>query len=215
MLLGLAFFGIVTGIPSALGLIPGLILVPFGGLLIVTYVRRRLLESSGGDLRWLAVLGLCSVSLASRLEAVDTAAIQGAQAVLGPSILIRPFESALFTLLALIAGLVSALFVVSRSEPSSEELPMAIESVLRWAETALAVSLVSAAAAGPSIAALGQGPFDLLLVGAVAGSTIFGLACTAGVSFLRRHTARVPERPLLMAAAALAVMTLFLQLLIA
>lgn len=213
-LLGLAIFGIVTGIPSALGLIPGLILVPFGGLVIVHYVRTRLAENYGGDVRWLAVLGLCSVSLASRLEAIDTTAIQGAQAVLGPSILIRPFESAVFTALALIAGLVSAVFVVSRSEPLTDQVSVGVEPLLRWGETALAVSLVSAAAAGPSIAVLGRGPFDLMLIAAVGASTIFGLACTAGVSYLRRHANRVPERSLLIGTAGLATLSLFLQLLI-
>lgn len=213
-LLGLAIFAIVMGIPSALGLIPGLILVPFGGLVIVTYVRRRLSDSGGGDLRWLAVLGICSISLAARFEALDTAALQGAQAVLGPSLLIQPFESALFAILALIAGLVSALFVVSRSDPLPEQLSTGVEPVLRWGETALAVSLVSTAAAGPSIAVLGRGPFDLMLVAAVAASTLFGLACTAGVSYLRRHSSRVPERSMLMGTAGLATISLLLQLLV-
>ena len=213
-LLGLAVFGIVTGIPSALGLIPGLILVPFGGLVTVNYVRMRLAETKGGDVKWLAVLGLCSVSLASRLEAIDTTAIQGAQAVLGPSILIRPFESAVLTSLALIAGLVSAVFVVSRYEALPDQVSTGVEPVLRWGETALAVSWISAAAAGPSIAVLGRGPFDLMLVAAVAASTVFGLACTSGVSFLRRHASRVPERSLLIATAGLATVSLLLQLLI-
>jgi hypothetical protein len=210
----MAIFGIVTGIPSALGLIPGLILVPFGGLVVVTYVRRRLSEKGGGDLRWLAVLGLCYISLASRFETIDTAALQGAQAVLGPSVLIRPFESALFALFALIAGLLSALFVVSRSEPLPDQLSDGVEPVLRWGETALGVSLISAAAAGPSIAVLGRGLFDLMLVVAVAASTLFGLACTAGVSYLRRHVSRVPEKSLLIGTAGLAAISLLLQLLV-
>jgi hypothetical protein len=215
-ILGLAIFGIVAGIPAALGLVPGLILVPLAGLLIVNFARVRLNEDAEGssDARWLAVLGISAVSLATRFDTLDTGAVQGAQSVLGPSVLIQPAESALLTLLALAAGLVSALFVGYRAKPLPEQVRIGVDPVLRWGETALAASLITAAAAGPSIAVVGDGPLDLRLGLAVAASFLFGLACTAGVSYLRRHAGRLPERPLLLGCAAISSATLMLQLLL-
>ncbi|MBW3588034.1 MAG: hypothetical protein KY429_01270 [Actinobacteria bacterium] len=211
-LMALAVFSAAAGVPSAIGLLPVVVLVPLGGLVVMSMVRHRLSRTSGGnDHAWLAVLGVCAIAISARFQTLDTEAILGAQAVLGPTLLVAPYPSALLAGLAAAAGFISCTFHVATAPAFTKDLAVGMDPLLRWLQTALAATVIAASVAGPSVAILSSGPFDLRMMLLVMASTIFLLVAVAGVSFARHWTHRIPERPALISCAVVAGLCLLAQ----
>ena len=211
-LMALAVFSAIGGVPAAIGLLPVVVLVPLGGLVVMSMVRHRISRTRGGnDHAWLAILGICAIAISARFQTLDTQAILGAQAVLGPTFLVAPYASALLTGLAAAAGFISCIFHVSTAPLFTKDLAVGMDPLLRWLQTALATTVIAASVAGPSVAILSSGPLDLRMMLLVTASTAFLLIAVVGVSFVRRWTDRVPEKPALISCAVVAGLCLLLQ----
>ncbi len=211
-LVGLAVLSAAGGIPAALGFLPVAVFVPFGGLVVMSMVRYRLSSTTPGrEMAWLAILGVAASALYARFETVDTQAVLGAQAVLGPALLVAPFASGLLTGLAGAAGLVSCVFHIARGPAFKDELAPGVDPLLRWLQTGLAAALIAAALAGPSIAMLARGPLDGRMALAVAASTLSLLTAVVAVSYSARWLHRLPEKPALISCAAIVALCLLAQ----
>lgn len=211
-LFGLAVLSAAGGIPAALGFLPVAVFVPFGGLVVMSMVRRRLSRTSPGrEVAWLAILGVAAIAIYARFETLDTQAVLGAQAVLGPALLVAPFASGLLTGLAGAAGLVSCVFHVAGGPALKDEMAAGVDPLLRWLQTALAAAVIAAAIAGPSIAILASGPLGGRMMLSVAASTVFLLIAVVAVSFSRRWLPRLPEKPALISSAAIVALCLLGQ----
>lgn len=211
-LISLAVFSAIGGVPAAIGLLPVVVLVPLGGLVVMSMVRHRISRTGGGsDHAWLAILGVCAIAISARFQTLDAEAILGAQAVLGPTFLVAPYPSALLAGLAAAAGLISCTFHVATGPVFTKDLAVGMDPLLRWLQTALATTVIAASVAGPSVAILSSGPFDLRMMLLVAASTAYLLVAVAGVSFARRWTHRIPERPALISCAVVAGLCLLAQ----
>ncbi len=214
-LMTLAVFSGIGGVPAAIGLLPVIVLVPLGGLVVMSMVRHRLSRTqAGSDHAWLAILGVCAIAISARFETLDTEAILGAQAVLGPTFLVAPYPSALLAGLAAAAGFIGCTFHVATGPVFPKDLAVGMDPLLRWFQTALATTVIAASVAGPSVAILSSGPFDLRMLLLVTASTAFLLIAVTGVSYARRWTHRVPEKPALISCAVVAGLCLFAQPLI-
>ena len=211
-LMALAIFSAAAGVPAAIGLLPVVVLVPLGGLVVMSMVRHRISRTpAGNDYVWLAILGVCAVAISARFQTLDTQAILGAQAVLGPAFLVAPYASALLAGLSAAAGLISCVFHVATGPVFTKDLAVGMDPLLRWLQTALATAVIAASAVGPSIAILSSGPLDIRTMLLVTASTAFLLIAVAGVSFARRWTHQVPERPALISCAVVAGLCLLAQ----
>ncbi len=210
--MALAVFSAAGGIPAALGFLPVAVFVPLGGLVLMSLVRHRLSKSTpGSEVTWLGILGVATVAIYARFQTLDTQSVLGAQAVLGPALLVAPYASAVLAGLAGAAGLMSCIFHVARGPSFTGELAEGVDPLLRWLQTGLAASVVAAAVAGPSIAMLASGPLDGRTMLSVAASSLFLLIAVVAVSLSRQWVERIPERPALVSCAGIAVFSLLAQ----
>ena len=188
-ILGLIVVVTLVGIPAAVGLVPGSLLVVMGALATVTWAR-ALLAFPGTRTRmsfvWLAAVWWSLLPAAITLRTFDVLGIQAAYAVFGP--LGGGSASALLRMIALVAGTVAAAGWVN-SLPAmwvASGDPGPLEDLLRWGHSALAAAAVSATLFGPSVGSLVYGPRNPAAFAAAGASGAVTLACAVSVSLLRR-----------------------------
>lgn len=173
--------GVFAGISIALGLMPGGLPALFGSL-VACMVGRRMLGSPGhpgsrftsGEGLWFCVAAWSVGAVALRFRTFDLGAIEGAQAVRPLALVSDGRLLGAASVAAWLIGLFAAVMWVQRlwrfSGPAEAE---ALDRLVRWGETALVASAVSAVTWGPSLGPLLRGPLDSAAKAATA--TSFGL----------------------------------------
>lgn len=206
-LFGLTVFGVVIGIPIALGLVD----TPMLSLLAAPLCCMAASWLGTGDLRqglssvaWFAVLAWCAAVPYLVVGSVSATAPSAMQAVLGPLPFNQgPAKSASLVLALGVGSLVAARWVAS--------LPMrtgALGSLVRWGISALAGAVVFGASVGPGLGGIAYGRVDLRVLGWTAisvGSTVAGVML---VVLLSQRPRRMSDRyafPLLALVAASAM----------
>lgn len=187
--MGLIVVATLLGIPAALGLMPGNLLVVAGALVTITW-GRALLALPGtrvlASFVWVAAVSWSLLPAAITLRTFDVLGIQAAYAVLGP--LGGGLPSALLRLIALVIGTVAAARWVS-SLPAmwvASGEPGPLEDLLRWSHSALAAVAVSATLFGPSVGSVVYGPRNPAAFAAAGASGVATLLCAVSILFLRR-----------------------------
>jgi hypothetical protein len=212
----LVALGIGLGIPLALGLLPGNVIALVGAfgactaghclLARATRVTRTTLTES--PVAWFALLSFCVLASALRFSTLDLRTALAAQAAIGPGALGGPL---LFSAVDVLGGLVGLMAGAAWVEhlprlPGSPQAE-ALDTALRWGESALVAAAVTAQVWGPSVGALLHGPWRVL-VGPVAVSTLVTLAAVALVSILRSKIGAFPRTALLGTLAPVALVAL-------
>lgn len=216
-LFGLIPFGVLLGIPAALGLIPGNVLVVLAALMACMVARGFLSRPDDlpagwrGSQAWFLALAWSIAAFPLYANSFDLREALAVQAVLGAAPLNSGGRISAALWLALLAGLVSAagwseaLPRISRPISPANE---AVDAIARWAESALAGAAVAGIVWGPSLGALISGPADRPAVSRVAIS--FGITCVAVgvVSFSRRFLGRMPQMSAAAGAGGLAMLAM-------
>lgn len=186
--MGLIVVATLLGIPAALGLMPGNLLLVAGALVTITW-GRALLAFPGtrahASFVWVAAVLWSLLPAAITWRTFDVRGIQAAYAVLGP--LGGGSPDSLLRLTALVAGTVAAARWVS-SLPAmwvASGDPGPVEGLLRWSHSALAAAAVSATLFGPSVGSVVYGPRNSASIGAAGASVAVTLLCVASILFLR------------------------------
>jgi hypothetical protein len=212
----LVALGIGLGIPLALGLMPGNDIALVGAFGACTAGHCLLGGSAGarGDhvvespVAWFALLSFCVLASALRFSTLDLRTALAAQAAIGPGALGGPL---LFSAVDVLGGLVGlmagAAWVEHLPRLAGSPQAEALDTALRWGESALVAAAVTAQVWGPSVGALLHGPWRVL-VGPVAVSTLVTLAAVALVSILRSKIGAFPARALLGTLAPVALVAL-------
>lgn len=203
-MLGLHLFGTALGIPIALGFVPASVFGLVGALVACTAGRAALSREHPGLLRgpapWLAVAAWGVLAATLRYATLDLSSALGAQAVLGPAALTGdPVRAGAVALAGLAALVAAAVWVQRLPALSGSEESEALDSLLRWGESALAGSAVAAAILGPSLGALVHGPLDPAAALRVGASFLATALAVAAVSGLRRRPNLLPGPALLIA----------------
>lgn len=193
---GLIPFGIFTGIPAALGLIPANILVLLGALVACMVARAYLSRPEATDIGgwtpahgWFLALSWSILAVPLHVNSLDLVDAMAAQTALGPAPLaLGPAPSAAMWV-ALVAGLLAASGwaegQVKISRPASDANE-AVDAVARWGESALAATAVAAVIWGPSLGAFVAGPVDAATFGTAGLSFFVTMLAVAAVSYCRR-----------------------------
>ncbi|MEA2587222.1 MAG: hypothetical protein QOH66_149 [Actinomycetota bacterium] len=201
----LVALGIGLGIPLALGLMPGTVIALVGAFGACTAGHCLLGGATGarGDhvvespIVWFALLSFCVLASALRFSTLDLRTALAAQAAIGPGALGGPL---LFSAVDVLGGLVGlmagAAWVEHLPRLAGSPQAEALDTALRWGESALVAAAVAAQVWGPSVGALLHGP-GRVLVGPVAVSTLVTLAAVALVSILRSKIGGFPASALL------------------
>ncbi|MEA2566016.1 MAG: hypothetical protein QOD49_1193 [Actinomycetota bacterium] len=212
----LVALGIGLGIPLALGLMPGNAIALVGAFGACTAGHCLLGGAAGarGDhvvespVAWFALLSFCVLASALRFSTLDLRTALAAQAAIGPGALGGPL---LFSAVDVLGGLVGlmagAAWVEHLPRLAGSPQAEALDTALRWGESALVAAAVTAQVWGPSVGALLHGPWRVL-VGPVAVSTLVTLAAVALVSILRSKFGAFPARALLGTLAPVALVAL-------
>lgn len=212
--------GFGLGIPLALGLMPGnavALVGAFGactaGHCLLGKATREGQPDGGPSLAespaaWFALLSFCVLASALRFSTLDLRTALAAQAAIGPGALGGPL---LFSAVDVLGGLVGlmagAAWVEHLPRLTGSPQAEALDTALRWGESALVAAAVAAQVWGPSVGALLHGPWHVL-VGPVAGSTLVSLAAVAAVSILRSKIGGFPRTALLGTLAPVALIAL-------
>src|SRR3984893_13651976 len=228
----LVALGIGLGIPLALGLMPGNAIALVGAFGACTAGHCLLGGAAGarGDhmvespVAWFALVSFCVLASALRFSTLDLRTALAAQAAIGPGALGGPrlfFGRAAAGggvgrrggggggggrggLVGLMAG---AAWVEHLPRLAGSPQAEALDTALRWGESALVAAAVTAQVWGPSVGALLHGPWRVL-VGPVAVSTLVTLAAVALVCILRSKIGGFPARALLGTLAPVALVAL-------
>jgi hypothetical protein len=212
--------GVGLGIPVALGLMPGNAIVLVGafgactaGHCLLGGASREGQPDRGTSLIespavWFALLSFCVLASALRFSTLDLRTALAAQAAIGPGALGGPL---LFSAVDVLGGLVGlmagAAWVEHLPRLAGSPQAEALDTALRWGESALVAAAVAAQVWGPSVGALLHGPWRAL-VGPVAVSTLVTLAAVALVSVLRSKMGGFPRTALLGTLAPVALIAL-------
>ncbi|HEY4939751.1 MAG TPA: hypothetical protein VIJ69_12035, partial [Actinomycetota bacterium] len=212
----LVALGIGLGIPLALGLMPGNAIALVGAFGACTAGHCLLGGAAGarGDhmvespVAWFALVSFCVLASALRFSTLDLRTALAAQAAIGPGALGGPL---LFSAVDVLGGLVGlmagAAWVEHLPRLAGSPQAEALDTALRWGESALVAAAIIAQVWGPSVGALLHGPWRVL-VGPVAVSTLVTLAAVALVSILRSKIGGFPRTALLGTLAPVALITL-------
>ena len=212
----LVALGIGLGIPLALGLMPGNAIALVGAFGACTAGHCLLGGAAGarGDhvvespVAWFALLSFCVLASALRFSTLDLRTALAAQAAIGPGALGGPL---LFSAVDVLGGLVGlmagAAWVEHLPRLAGSPQAEALDTALRWGESALVAAAIIAQVWGPSVGALLHGPWRVL-VGPVAVSTLVTLAAVALVSILRSKIGAFPRTALLGTLAPVALVAL-------
>lgn len=177
--------GIVIALGYLLGFVEGPVVIVMGGLGLVALGRTMLLARRDALLAGVAFAVLAgAVGVAGlRWGALELASLRGAQAVLGPTVLVGPTVVATAAWGAGIAALAAAGLWLSRPRPGYR-----VERVRHWVEVVVAALGIATAFWGPALprgaigtAALGGWTVAVTAVAAVAGTTAVLLARTGVV----------------------------------
>lgn len=217
---GLIPFGIAVGIPASLGLVPANVLVLLGSLIACmvgrTYLSRPAAADMGGWTPahgWFFALAWCILALPLHVNSMDLVDALAAQTALGPAPLSFGPAASGALWVALLVGLLAAsgwtegLPRLARpSSPAND----AVDTVMRWGESALAASAVAGVVWGPSLGALIAGPVTGAVVGTALLSFVVTMAAVGLVSFGRRFLGHEAQWAYAAGAAGLALMAMFL-----
>ncbi len=178
--------GAVIALGYLLGLVPGTLGAATGALALLTF-GRSLADKTTRPLVGLSALGVIALAVAVgglRWASSSLDAIRGAQAVLGPTLLIAPQEAAIGVGLAAGAGIVALALWLSVERPSG---------ILSWAvsclEGAVAALLLVTAFWGPAVVARAGGGAGGLAgdAGAWALAVVAALLPSVGLSLAFRR----------------------------
>lgn len=179
--------GLVITLGYLSGFVGGPVVAVVGGLALITYGRSLLLTRIPASIAGAAIAvlaGALGVG-ALRWEALDLAELRGVQAVLGPTVLIGPTQSAVATAIAA-GGALLALAVWLSSPWPSTRLGL-VWSGLEAIAAALAITTVFFDPAHVALGAGGAGSVPAqLLRWAAAVAVAAGVASAAGW-FLSKH----------------------------
>ena len=181
--------GAVVLLGYLLGVVQGPLLAVIGGLALVT-LGRCVAAGDPDDLFLggsLAVLAAALQAGAFRWETLDLARLRGAQAVLGPSVLVGPEAAAAGCWLGLLAGAAGLAVWLATARRADETLAGSLVRGLWLAEAALGSlalvtvfwggSLARGSLGGPDgAAAIGQWLAAVAVVGGIAGAGAWWLA---------------------------------------
>lgn len=192
----LGAFGILIGIPAALGFVPANVLSVVAALAAAMMAHRLLWpdgsSSAGPGKQWESPLPAFVVLAWSILSAAwwtgtsDLRRAVAVQAVLGPAALSQGSWRSVLLSFSFLAGVAAAVFWVRRGPSIAGPPADAASTWLKWGQSALAGAALSAAFFGPSPGALISGPLIPELRSGVAGSFLFTCTIVAGVSWSRR-----------------------------
>src|ERR1700730_5347142 len=212
----LVALGIGLGIPLALGLMPSNAIALVGAFGACTAGHCLLGGAAGarGDhmvespVAWFALVSFCVLASALRFSTLDLRTALAAQAAIGPGALGGPL---LFSAVDVLGGLVGlmagAAWVEHLPRLAGSPQAEALDTALRWGESALVAAAIAAQVWGPSVGALLHGPWHVL-VGPVAVSTLVTLAAVALVCILRSKIGGFPRTALLGTLAPVALVAL-------
>ncbi|HEX2053693.1 MAG TPA: hypothetical protein VHJ78_08225 [Actinomycetota bacterium] len=189
-------FGVIAGIPAALGLIPANAMVLLGALVACMVARAYLSRPERDDVGgwtpahgWFLALAWSILAVPLHVNSMDLVDAVAAQTALGPAPLFFGPAGSAAMWVALLAGLLAASGWSQGqrklSRPASPEND-AVDAVSRWGESALAATAVSGVIFGPSLGALVAGPIDGRTLGIVSISFVVTMLAVAGVSYCRR-----------------------------
>lgn len=194
-------FGIIVGIPAALGLVePSSALTVLGALIACMIAHGYLSRAQGSESvwnsaqGWFVVLSWAILAFPVYVGSLSLSDALAVQAALGPAPLSSGAASAALWV-ALLAGIVAAagwsdgLPKLSSDYSSGNR---AADVVARWGETALAGTAVSAITWGPSLGGLVQGPTDMAAIYRTGLSFLVTCAVVGVASYSRRFLAQVP-----------------------
>lgn len=182
--------GSVIALGFLLGLVPGQLAVVVGAVALVTFGR----SLAPGTVRTylgpaaFGVIALAATVGALRWGSSSLDAIRGAQAVLGPTVLIDPREAAIGSGLAAGAGIVAQSLWLSAHRPGG-----VVSFVSSCAEAVIVALLLATAFWGPAVVAPGAGDAAELAkdVGAWALVVLAASVPAVGLSFLWRRFSAV------------------------
>jgi hypothetical protein len=216
---GLIPFGVVLGIPAALGLAPVNVVGLFGAMIACMLARGFLARTApvrarspygmspsygmysspsaiwtNTSMGWFVVVCWCALALPLNVGTFDLGQVLAVQAALGPA----PFSLgpgvSVSILIAFVVGLVAA-SAWSASLPSigrpDEPANQAIDIAARWGESALAGSIVAGTTWGPSLGALVRGPIDTQSLLLALVSFVITCGAVAAVSYGRRFASQI------------------------
>lgn len=206
-LFGLSIFGVVIGIPIALGLadlsVLSLLAAPLC-CMVSSWLGLGDLRQGLSSVAWFTLLAWCASVPYLVVGSLSATAPSAMQTVLGP----LPFHQGPFKAASLVLAMGAGSVAAARWTASLPIRTGAVGSLVRWGECALAGTLVFGATLGPGLGGIAYGPFDPTVFGWTAismGSTIAGVIC---VVILSKRQSRIPERysfPLLALLAATAM----------
>lgn len=189
-------FGVFTGIPAALGLIPANIMVLLGALVACMVARAYLSHPDATDIGgwtpahgWFLALAWSILAVPLHVNSMDLVDALAAQTALGPAPLaLGPAPSAAMWV-ALLAGLAAASgwsegqLKISRPVSDAND---AVDAIARWGESTLAATAVAAVIWGPSLGALVAGPIEPETFATSAISFLVTMIAVGAVSYCRR-----------------------------
>lgn len=206
-------FGVFLGIPAAMGLVEPSNALTVLGALVACMIAHGYLSSSRGTESpwnpgqgWFVVLSWAILAFPLYVGSFAMSDVVATQAVLGAGPLSSgPASAALW--IALLAGIAAAAGWTDGMPKFSSDYSSAnsaVDSVVRWGETALAGTAVAAITWGPSLGGLVLGPIGGSAVYKAGLSFLITCAVVAAASYSRRFLRQVPA---LTAATAVGVFT--------
>ena len=201
-LFALVPLGVGLGIALALGAMPGSTLVLLGSFAACTAGHCLLAGGPGERLEgvapaWFVPIAFCLLAATLRFSTLDLHRALAAQAAVGPGVLAGPPLLSAVDVLGGVVGLVAgAAWVEHLPRLTGPPEAAALDTAMRWGESALAGAAVAATIWGPPAGALLHGPPGALAV-PVAISTLVTVLAVAAVSALRTTVARAPLPALL------------------
>jgi len=201
-LFALVPLGVGLGIALALGARPGSTFALAGSFAACT-AGHCLLAREPGQGRWglagawFVPIAFCLLAATLRFSTLDLHRALAAQAAAGPGVLAGPPLLSAVDVLGGVVGLVAgAAWVEHLPRLAGPPEAAALDTAMRWGESALAGAAVAATIWGPPAGALLHGPPGALAV-PVAISTLVTVLAVAAVSALRTTVARAPLPALL------------------
>lgn len=205
-LFALGIFGVVVGIPIAVGLVEtsmlSLLVAPLCCMASSWLGRRDSFEGLS-SVAWFTVLAWSASVPYLVVGSLSATASSAMQTVLGP----LPFHQGPVRACSLIVALGVGTLAAARWTASLPLRTGALGRLVHWGECALAGALVFGAL-GPGLGGVAYGPVEPMVLawsGVSLGSTIIGVMCVATLS---KRSFRIPERYAFPALALLAVIAM-------
>lgn len=194
--------GLVIALGYLLGVVAGPVVAVVGGLALITYGRSLLLTRIPASIAGAAVAVLAGAMGvgALRWEALELAELRGVQAVLGPTLLVGPTQSAVATSIAAGAALLALAVWLSAPWPSNRFglIWAGLEAIVG----ALAITTVFFDPAESGLGGAGAGSVTAQLLRWAAVVAVAAAASSGLAWFLSRHKLIWRALPVVVAGAA-------------